>query len=66
MKEVKNMELKIISFNIRCCDDADGHSIPERAPRLKKVTSMYDADIIGFQEFTPPWEKFIKEYYGEE
>ena len=28
------MHLKIVSFNIRCCDDKDGHSIPERAPRL--------------------------------
>ena len=50
------MELKLISFNIRCCDDKDGNSIKERAPRLAEVTKKYDADIIGFQEFTVPWE----------
>ena len=59
------MELKLISFNIRCCDDKDGHSIAERAPRLAEVTKKYDADIIGFQEFTVPWEKQIEKFYPE-
>ena len=59
------MELKVISFNIRYCDDKDGHSIKERAPRLLEVTKKYDADIIGFQEFTPPWEKEIPNLYPE-
>ena len=59
------MELKLISFNIRCCDDKDGHSIPERAPRLAEVTKKYDADIIAFQEFTVPWEKEIEKFYPE-
>ena len=57
------MELKLISFNIRCCDDKDGNSIKERAPRLAEVTGKYDADIIGFQEYTVPWEKEIEKYY---
>ena len=57
------MKLKAISFNIRCCDDKDGNSIKERAPRLAEVTGKYDADIIGFQEFTVPWEKEIEKYY---
>lgn len=57
------MELKLISFNIRCCDDKDGNSIAERAPRLAEITRGYDADIIGFQEFTVPWEKEIEKYY---
>ena len=59
------MELKLISFNIRCCDDKDGNSIKERAPRLAEVTKKYDADIIGFQEFTVPWEKEIATFYPE-
>ena len=59
------MELKIISFNIRCCDDKDGNSIKERAPRLLEVTRKYDADIIGFQEFTVPWENEIAKFYPE-
>ena len=57
------MELKIISFNIRCCDDKDGNTIAERAPRLAEVTKGYDADIIGFQEYTVPWEAQIAKYY---
>ena len=59
------MELKIISFNIRCCDDKDGHTIIERAPRLAKVTMPFDADVIGFQEYRPLWEEHIEKYYGD-
>ncbi len=59
------MKLKVISFNIRCCDDKDGNSVAERAPRLSTVTEPYDADVIGFQEYTPIWEKHIAKYYGE-
>lgn len=60
------MKLSVISFNIRCCDDADGNSIAERAPRLSKITSKYNTDIIGFQEYRPQWEEYIKKYYGDE
>ena len=59
------MILKVISFNIRCCDDPDGYSVAERAPRLAIVTKPYDADIIGFQEYRPRWEKHIEKYYGD-
>lgn len=57
---------KVISFNIRCCDDTNGHSIAERAVRLKKITLPLDADIIGLQEFRPAWEPFIKDIYDSE
>lgn len=59
------MKLNVISFNIRCCDDENGYSIEERAPRLNKVISGYDADVIGFQEYTPKWEDHIKKYFGD-
>ena len=58
------MELNIVSFNIRCADDENGNSIEERAPRLSKIISNYDVDLIGFQEFTPKWENKIKKYFG--
>ena len=58
-------ELKVISFNIRFCDDKDGHTIPERAPRLASLTEPYDADVIGFQEYTPAWEEEIEHFFGE-
>ena len=60
------MQLKVISFNIRCCDDANGYSIPERAPRLKKILSDLNADLIGFQEWRPAWEEHIIKYFGED
>ena len=60
------MELKVISFNIRCCDDENGNSIAERAPRLSEVISHYDVDLIGFQEYTPRWENHITEYFGND
>ena len=59
------MNLNVISFNIRCCNDPNGYSIEERAPRLSKVISGYDADIIGLQEYRPAWEKHISKYFGE-
>ena len=60
------MELKIISFNIRCCDDENGYSISERAPRLKKVITPYEADVIGLQEYTPLWEEEIDRLFFDE
>ena len=57
------MELKLISFNIRYGDDPNGNSVKERAPRLAKITGAYDADIIGFQEYTPIWEEPIAELF---
>ena len=59
------MQISVISFNIRCCDDPDGYSVEERAPRLATVTEPYNADIIGFQEYRPRWEKHIEKFYGE-
>lgn len=59
------MEISVISFNIRFQDDGDGHSIAERSPRLHQITERCDADIIGFQEFTPPWEKHIEKNYSD-
>ena len=58
------MNLNVISFNIRCCDDENGYSISERAPRLNNVISNYDTDIIGFQEYSPKWKKHIEKYFG--
>lgn len=59
------MDLKVISFNIRYCDDPDGNSIAERAPRLKAVLDPLDADIIGFQESSALWEPFLEKDYGD-
>ena len=52
------MELKILSFNIRCANDPDGHSIEERAPRVRRILDTVRADIIGIQEYRDRWEPY--------
>ena len=59
------MEIKVVSFNIRCVSDPNGNSIPERAPRLNKIISPLFPDLIGFQEWRPEWKEHIIEYFGE-
>lgn len=59
------MHLKVVSFNIRCCDDKDGHAISERAPRLHAAITPLEPDLIGLQEYTPQWETYINRYFGE-
>ncbi len=58
------MDIKVISFNIRCANDKNGHSIAERAPRLKAILDPLDADVIGFQECRHNWEEIIPADYG--
>ncbi|MBQ4561981.1 MAG: endonuclease/exonuclease/phosphatase family protein [Clostridia bacterium] len=60
------MQLKIISFNIRCCDDKHRNSIAQRAPRLAAITLRYDADILCLQEVRPKWVPHLDKYYGKE
>ena len=58
------MELSIVSFNIRCCDDPDGYSIAERAPRLSQVIHAQNPDLIALQEYRPAWEQHIASAFG--
>ncbi len=60
------MQINAVSFNIRNADDANGHSVEERAPRLWKIMKNYPADVIGLQEYTPKWADYIEKYFGEE
>ncbi len=59
------MDLKIISFNIRCGNDSNGHTIKERAPRLKASLLPLEADLIGFQEYTYKWAPFISKDFED-
>ena len=60
------MQLSIVSFNIRCCDDPDGYSIAERAPRLSQVIHAQNPDLIALQEYRPAWEQHIARDFGGE
>lgn len=53
------MKIKVLGFNIRYGDDPDGHSVEERAPRVCELINKHDPDLIGLQEYTPAWEKYI-------
>ena len=66
LKGMGFMQLKVVSFNIRCADDANGHSIPERAPRLNQVISPIKPDLIGLQEWRPAWEEHIIKHFGKD
>lgn len=59
-------KFKVVSYNIRCANDPNGNSIEERAPRLEEVINQYDPDLIGFQEFTTPWEMPMDFAFAEE
>ena len=61
------MKLKMMSFNVRCCNDPDGHSVAERAPRCLEIIRDYDPDLFGLQEASYRWEPYLeplKEQYG--
>lgn len=60
------MNLNVVSFNIRCANDKDGHTIAERAPRLKTILDGVDADVIGFQECKNDWETILPRDYGDQ
>lgn len=61
-----NMLLNVISFNIRHCNDKDGNSVAERAPRLYEIISRYSPDVIGFQELRPHWEPYLQRYFSKD
>lgn len=60
------MEINIVSFNIRSQNDENGHSIDERAPRLRDVVCPLNPDVFCIQEYKPQWEKHIENYFGKE
>lgn len=60
------MDLKVISFNVRCCDDLFDNTVEKRAPRLNEVISKYAPDLIGVQEYSALWEKHFEKYFSSE
>ncbi len=60
------MLLDLVSFNVRCCDDKDGNSIDERAPRLEKLLHQISADVLTFQEIRPKWVPEIERIFSKD
>ncbi|MBQ7035170.1 MAG: endonuclease/exonuclease/phosphatase family protein [Clostridia bacterium] len=52
--------MKLMTFNLRCNDDPNGHSIAERAFRIFDIIKDYEPDICGFQEVVPQWMEELK------
>ncbi len=60
--------MRVMSYNLRCCDDANGHSVDERAPRVLGIIRDFSPDLIGFQEVTPKWVErlgTLEDTYGK-
>lgn len=64
--ESKEYNLKLMTFNVRYTDDENGHSIAERAPRVKATVEQNDPDIVGMQEVVPAWKALLEETMGDQ
>ncbi len=52
--------MKLMTFNLRCANDPNGHSIGERALRILDIIKDYQPDLCGFQEAVPEWMEELK------
>ena len=56
-------KLRILDYNIRCCNDGENKMISDRAPRLEAVVQKYEPDIIGLQEASFRWMEFLEDHF---
>ena len=61
---------RIMSFNVRCCDDKEG-SVKNRSKIVAAIIEQYAPDSVGVQEATGKWMQILSEnleaytYVGE-
>ena len=55
-----DLDLKILSQNVRCADDEGGNTVLQRTTRLKGLIDEYKPDIIGTQETTFEWRQYLR------
>lgn len=55
-----DLNLKILSQNVRCADDEGGNTVLQRTTRLKGLIDEYQPDIIGTQETTFEWRRYLR------
>lgn len=61
---------RIMSFNVRCCDDKEG-SVKNRSKIVTAIIEQYAPDSVGVQEATGKWMQILSEnleaytYVGE-
>lgn len=59
-------DFTVMTFNVRYKDDANGHSIAERAPRVEATVNAHSPDIIGMQEVIPEWDDQLTRRFSDE
>ncbi len=57
--------IRILSQNLRCSDDPNGNAVKEREPRFKQLLEEYKPDLVGTQETTAEWGKYISKTLKE-
>ncbi len=62
--EKKNGALRIMSFNLRYCDDKTG-SVNDRSKISAAIIGSYEPDSFGVQEATGKWLDILSEALGE-
>ena len=55
-----DLNLKILSQNVRCADDKGGNTVAQRTTRFKALIDEYNPDIIGTQETTFEWRRYLR------
>ena len=54
-----DLNLKILTQNVRYADDPDGNSVKERTTRFKALLEEYRPDVVGAQEVTYEWYTYL-------
>ena len=62
---MNEMKLRVLTQNLRYRDDEGGNSVAERSVRLASLIKDYQPDIIGTQEATPLWTKYLNERFSD-
>jgi endonuclease/exonuclease/phosphatase family metal-dependent hydrolase len=59
-----DLNIKVLSQNVRCADDDGGNTVAQRTTRLKGLIEDYKPDLIGTQETTFEWFKYLRTLEG--
>ena len=59
-----DLNIKVLSQNVRCADDEGGNTVAQRTTRLKALIDEYKPDLIGTQETTFEWYKYLRSLEG--
>ena len=61
-----DLNIKVLSQNVRCADDEGNNSVKERTTRFKALLDEYKPDLVGTQEVTMEWLLYLRSIEGYE